>query len=72
MDPNERQTLLQMKTDGATEDEKAEQSGLMCKKCGCHNFRVNYTRPKAGAIMRRRICRNCGTALITWERPAFH
>jgi len=72
MDPNERPTLGQLKADGATDEERAEQSGLVCRKCGCHNFRVDYTRPKPDAIMRRRICRNCGAALITWERAAFH
>lgn len=53
-------------------EETDDSSGLECPKCGCHNFKVSYTRPKQGAIVRRRICRHCGGTLITWERPALH
>ena len=42
--------------------------GLTCRRCGCREFRVYYTRPKEGAIMRRRICRHCGLPITTYER----
>ena len=42
--------------------------GLQCPNCGCHHFRVIYTRPKGTLIMRRRECRHCGRRLTTWER----
>lgn len=46
--------------------------GLTCPKCGCHNFRVDYTRARASGIMRKRFCRACNHPLVTIERPAFH
>jgi len=45
-------------------------SGFVCAKCGCHNFRVYYTRPKDARILRRRECRNCGHLITTVERQA--
>jgi hypothetical protein len=43
--------------------------GLVCRKCGSRHFLVVYTRPRDGCIVRSRKCRNCGTRMITWERP---
>jgi transcriptional regulator NrdR family protein len=56
--------MAEMRGDGA--------NGLKCPKCGCQNFRVDYTRPKDGGIMRKRFCRHCNTPLVTFERPLFH
>jgi hypothetical protein len=50
-------------------DSADKDRGLQCRKCGCKNFRVVYTRAAWGAkIVRRRECRNCGERLTTWER----
>ena len=43
--------------------------GIECPLCGCHHFRVVYTRRQAGRILRRRECRHCGRRLSTVERP---
>lgn len=43
-------------------------TGLSCPKCGCRDLRAYYTRPKADHILRKRICRHCGHAVITRER----
>jgi hypothetical protein len=43
--------------------------GLECRKCGCRDFRVYYTRKASGKrIMRRRVCRHCGLMITTFER----
>jgi DNA-directed RNA polymerase subunit RPC12/RpoP len=42
--------------------------GLVCRKCGCRHFLVDHTRTAPGAIVRHRICRNCGQKRLTWER----
>ena len=42
--------------------------GLVCPICECRDFRVYYTRPKDGAIMRRRVCRHCGRLVTTFEK----
>lgn len=41
--------------------------GLVCKRCGCADFRVTHTERIAGAIRRRRTCRNCGHRVVTYE-----
>jgi transcriptional regulator NrdR family protein len=47
------------------------QRGICCRKCGCKQFHVVYTRRGTGErIIRRRECRHCGTRLTTWERVA--
>ena len=44
------------------------QRGLVCRHCGCQDFRVTYTRSTwHGRIMRRRQCRHCGKRMLTWE-----
>ncbi|NLF72698.1 MAG: hypothetical protein GX575_26995 [Candidatus Anammoximicrobium sp.] len=54
-----------------TNDRKDSQAdrprGLVCHSCGCQHFTVVYTRARAGKIMRRRECRNCGRRITTWE-----
>jgi hypothetical protein len=45
-----------------------EYQQVQCRKCGCRHFRVGYMKHKPRGIMRKRICRHCGTPLITWER----
>lgn len=43
--------------------------GLSCRRCGCRDLRVLYTRAKHDdKIVRRRQCRNCGARLTTTER----
>jgi len=44
------------------------QLGLECPKCGCKHFRVIYTRPKKGQIIRRKECRYCGWRVLTREQ----
>ena len=42
--------------------------GLVCRKCGCKDFRVRNTRSGANVIRRYRICRHCGTVRTTTEK----
>jgi len=49
-------------------DEPAAEPGLRCRKCGCRDLRVYYTRRKNGRIVRRRRCRHCGTLTTTTEK----
>lgn len=43
--------------------------GLVCRQCGCRDFRVIYTRPGAGnRNVRRRACRHCGLRVTTSEQ----
>jgi hypothetical protein len=42
--------------------------GLVCRKCGCREFFVVYTRKAPGGIRRSRQCRHCGRRVITTER----
>lgn len=49
--------------------EAPKEPGLECRRCGCHHFRVIYTRPMPdGRIQRRRECRHCGWRVTTVER----
>ena len=45
-------------------------SGFACSKCGCQDLRVHRTdrRPESSAIVRTRICRNCGEIKRTVEQ----
>jgi hypothetical protein len=48
---------------------RGEIKGLICRKCGCCDLRVVYTRPaRIGYIHRLRECRNCGYRFPTFER----
>ena len=62
MRPEDRKSAAQLASDVNAD------VGLECRKCGCRDFRVYYTRPKDGFIMRRRRCRNCGTLITTYEK----
>lgn len=42
--------------------------GPECRRCGCYDLPVYYTRKRAGKIVRRRICAHCGQAMTTVER----
>ncbi|HUX01964.1 MAG TPA: hypothetical protein VMY35_13395 [Phycisphaerae bacterium] len=41
--------------------------GLVCRRCGCRDFRVTHTWRRKGSIKRRRECRLCGLPKITYE-----
>jgi hypothetical protein len=41
--------------------------GLVCKGCGCRDYRVLYTDRRDGYILRRRECRHCGRRVTTRE-----
>lgn len=63
-----RPSLTELKAAGNCDNP----GGLTCQACGCHNFRVDYTRQRQTGILRRRVCRGCGRFLVTIERPVFH
>jgi transcriptional regulator NrdR family protein len=42
--------------------------GVACKKCGCVDMRVIWTRPYGKGIRRLRACRHCGDKTTTVER----
>jgi hypothetical protein len=44
--------------------------GLVCRACGCRDFRTIYTRPRGDSIVRRKRCRNCDRAISTREKIA--
>lgn len=45
------------------------EKGLACRRCGCRDLRVYYTRKQRnGQVLRRRYCRNCGERVFTVER----
>ena len=48
----------------------ADEQRIECRRCGCRHFYVLYTRPRGRGIFRKRMCRNCGAELLTWERPS--
>jgi len=43
-------------------------NGLKCRRCGCRDLRVLYTRRKRGRVVRLRVCRHCGKRMLTSER----
>lgn len=45
-----------------------DRHGLACGNCGCRHFYVRNTIPAAAAIVRYRICRNCGHVKRTREK----
>ena len=48
-----------------------DERGLICRKCGCRDLRVIYTRERIGGLRRKRRCRNCGHEMWTMEgQPA--
>lgn len=62
-----RPSLGELRSAGAADNP----SGLTCPKCGCKNFRVDYTRNRSSGILRKRFCRQCNHPLVTIERPIF-
>jgi hypothetical protein len=42
--------------------------GLVCRKCGCREFRVLYIRRIPDGIRRLKQCRYCGKRRMTIER----
>ncbi len=45
-----------------------ERVGLVCRACGCQDFRVVYVKHRPGGIViRRRECRHCGRRVLTRE-----
>jgi len=53
----------------ARADQAESSGGLVCRECGCRDFRVTHTYPAAGdRVRRRRVCRNCGAVRVTFER----
>ena len=44
--------------------------GIACRRCGCRDLRVVYTRRRRTGILRRRQCRWCGHRVVTYEREA--
>ena len=42
--------------------------GIECPSCGCRHLYVLYTRHRATAIVRVRLCRNCQRRVVTHER----
>lgn len=65
MDDGRPKTLAEM-----AEEAERGGNGLLCP--GCHRFawRVYYTRPRQGKILRRRVCLSCGYKITTVERAS--
>jgi hypothetical protein len=61
---NDERTPLKLSELSGDRDER----GLICKKCGCRDLRVIYTRDRFGGRRRKRRCRNCGHEMWTMER----
>lgn len=40
---------------------------MKCKKCGCTDLRVIWTRARGESVVRQRRCRHCGTEKRTIE-----
>jgi hypothetical protein len=52
-------------------DAAKDKRGLECRRCGCRDLRVVYTRERIGGLRRKRRCRNCGKEMWTLEgQPA--
>ena len=42
--------------------------GIECPKCGCRHFYTTHTEPlHDGRIRRRKMCRQCGRRVVTFE-----
>jgi len=56
------------KTRASSENTSKTNYGLTCPECGCHHFRVLYTRARLGGkITRWRECRFCGKRVTALE-----
>jgi len=59
-------------SDNDNENDVSEQRGIVCPRCGCAHYEVCNTEPlKTNSIRRRRICRNCGKKIVTYEGISF-
>lgn len=54
--------------DRGADDAADDAPGLRCRRCGCRDLRVDWTRRRNGRILRRRICRHCGRPMHTREQ----
>jgi hypothetical protein len=61
---SDEKTAIRMSELSGDRDER----GLICKKCGCRDFRVKHTRPGTESIRRERECRHCGRVVWTCEK----
>jgi len=41
--------------------------GIRCRRCHCADLRVVQTIRDNGTVHRRRVCRHCGTPMMTTE-----
>jgi len=48
--------------------EPTEQVGIWCRCCGSTDLRTRKVRHRPGGVERRRVCKRCGTALLSFER----
>jgi transcriptional regulator NrdR family protein len=44
--------------------------GIRCRRCNCADLRVVQTIRDNGVVRRRRVCRHCGTQMMTTEAAA--
>jgi len=61
-DPPKRPTFFELAARGQGG------AGIACRRCGCRDLRVLYTRRQGERIMRRRACRHCGERTTTYEK----
>jgi transcriptional regulator NrdR family protein len=43
-------------------------SGICCPRCGCADLKTSHTIKQPGGVKRYRVCRHCGTRLVTREK----
>lgn len=48
--------------------EPTEQVGIWCRGCGSTDLCTRKVRHRPGGVERRRVCKRCGTALLSFER----
>ena len=48
-------------------DPALHDDGMKCPKCHCYDLRAYYTRRERDRVRRVRICRCCGTRVLTYE-----
>ncbi len=53
---------------GSDRGPAAADDGLECRRCGCFDLPVYYTRRRPGKIVRSRVCAHCGQHCMTIER----
>jgi hypothetical protein len=50
------------------DDDDDKDAGPECRRCGCFDLPVYYTRRRGNKILRRRVCAHCGQPMTTLER----